>query len=163
MSYVTEYQASIDSPAIFWSDKAKQLPWFKAPKKILSVDENGIQRWFADGEMNTCYMALDHHVEQGRGEQIALIYDSPVTSTKMQFTYSELLEKVARFAGLLQINGVDKGDTVVIYMPMISEAVIAMLAAARIGAVHSVVFGGFSAHELAVRIDDAQPKLLITA
>ncbi|AGH45509.1 propionyl-CoA synthetase [Paraglaciecola psychrophila] len=163
MSYATEYQASIDSPAIFWGDKAKQLPWFKAPEKILSTDKNCIQRWFADGEMNTCYMALDHHVAQGRGEQVALIYDSPVTATKKQFSYRELLEKVSRFAGLLQANGVGKGDIVVIYMPMISEAVIAMLAAARIGAVHSVVFGGFSAHELAVRIDDAQPKLLITA
>jgi propionyl-CoA synthetase len=163
MSYATEYQNSIDSPATFWGDKAKMLPWFKAPKKILSTDENGIQRWFADGEMNTCYMALDHHVAEGRGEQVALIYDSPITATKRQFTYSELLEKVARFAGLLQANGVVKGDRVVIYMPMISEAVIAMLAAARVGAVHSVVFGGFSAHELAVRIDDAQPKLLITA
>jgi propionyl-CoA synthetase len=163
MSYTKEYQASIDSPAIFWGEKAKQLPWFKAPEKILSTDENGIQSWFADGEMNTCYMALDHHVAQGRGEQIALIYDSPVTATKMQFSYHELLEKVARFAGLLQTKGAVKGDRVVIYMPMISEAVIAMLATARIGAVHSVVFGGFSARELAVRIDDAQPKLLITA
>ena len=163
MSYATEYQASIDFPAIFWGDKAKQLPWFTAPEKILTTDENGMQRWFADGAMNTCYMALDHHVAQGRGEQVALIYDSPITATKKQFTYTELLEKVARFAGLLQANGLTKGDRVVIYMPMISEAVIAMLATARIGAVHSVVFGGFSAHELAVRIDDAQPKLLITA
>jgi propionyl-CoA synthetase len=163
MSYTTEYQAAVDSPATFWGDKAKQLPWFTAPEKILSTDKNGIQRWFADGQMNTCYMALDHHVAQGRGAQVALIYDSPVTATKSQLTYTELLEKVARFAGLLQANGVVKGDTVIIYMPMISEAVIAMLATARIGAVHSVVFGGFSAHELAVRIDDAQPKLLITA
>lgn len=163
MSYATEYQASIDAPETFWADKAKQLPWFKAPKKILSDDENGIKRWFADGEMNTCYMALDHHVAQGRGDQAALIYDSPVTDTKMQLTYNELLDKVSHFAGLLQANGVSKGDRVVVYMPMISEAVIAMLAAARIGAVHSVVFGGFSAHELAVRIDDAQPKMLITA
>ncbi len=163
MSYATEYQASIDAPEAFWADKAKQLPWFKAPEKILSDDENGIKRWFADGQMNTCYMALDHHVAEGRGEQIALIYDSPVTDTKMQLTYHELLDKVSRFAGLLQANGVSKGDRVVVYMPMISEAVIAMLAAARIGAVHSVVFGGFSAHELAVRIDDAQPKMLITA
>jgi propionyl-CoA synthetase len=163
MSYATEYQASIDAPETFWADKAKQLPWFKVPEKILSDDENGIKRWFADGEMNTCYMALDHHVAEGRGDQAALIYDSPVTDTKMQLTYSELLDKVSRFAGLLQDNGVSKGDRVVVYMPMISEAVIAMLAAARIGAVHSVVFGGFSAHELAVRIDDAQPKMLITA
>lgn len=163
MSYATEYQASIDAPEAFWADKAKQLPWFKAPEKILSDDENGIKRWFADGEMNTCYMALDHHVAEGRGDQAALIYDSPVTDTKIQLTYNELLDKVSRFAGLLQANGVSKGDRVVVYMPMISEAVIAMLAAARIGAVHSVVFGGFSAHELAVRIDDAQPKMLITA
>lgn len=163
MSYATEYQASIDSPETFWAEKAKQLPWFKAPEKILSDDENGIKRWFADGQMNTCYMALDHHVANGRGEQTALFYDSPVTDTKMQLTYSELLEKVSRFAGLMQANGVSKGDRVVIYMPMISEAVIAMLAAARIGAIHSVVFGGFSAHELAIRIDDARPKLVITA
>ena len=163
MSYQNEYQASIDSPEKFWGDKAKQLPWFKAPEKILTTDENGIHRWFSDGEMNTCYMALDHHVAQGRGQQTALIYDSPITNTKLQFTYSELLEKVACFAGLLQAKGVVKGDRVIIYMPMISEAVIAMLASARIGAVHSVVFGGFSANELAVRINDAQPKLLITA
>ena len=163
MSYAIEYQASIDSPTIFWGNKAKQVPWFKAPQKILTTDENGMHRWFADGVMNTCYMSLDYHVAQGRGEQVALIYDSPITATKKQFTYTELLEKVARFAGLLQANGLTKGDRVVIYMPMISEAVIAMLATARIGAVHSVVFGGFSAHELAVRIDDAQPKLLITA
>lgn len=163
MSYATEYQQSIDSPEAFWGDKAKQLPWFKAPEKILSDDENGMKRWFADGQMNTCYMALDYHVEQGRGDQTALIYDSPVTQTKMQLTYNELLEKVSRFAGLMQANGVGKGDRVIVYMPMISEAVIAMLAAARIGAVHSVVFGGFSSNELAVRIDDATPKLLITA
>lgn len=163
MSYITEYQASIDSPEAFWRDKANQLPWFKAPEKILSEDINGIARWFADGEMNTCYMALDYHVEQGRGQQTALIYDSPVSNSKLTLTYTELLEKVSRFAGLLQANGVGKGDRVVIYMPMISEAVIAMLASARIGAVHSVVFGGFSAHELAVRIDDAQPTALITA
>jgi propionyl-CoA synthetase len=163
MSYQTEYQASIDSPEAFWADKAAQLPWFKAPRKILSEDKNGIARWFADGEMNTCYMALDYHVEQGRGEQTALIYDSPVTDSKRQFSYSELLDKVSRFAGLMQANGVSKGDRVVIYMPMITESIVAMLASARIGAVHSVVFGGFSANELAVRIDDAQPKLLITA
>jgi propionyl-CoA synthetase len=163
MSYATEYQASIDTPEAFWGDKAKQLPWFTAPEKILSEDENGIARWFADGEMNTCYMALDHHVANGRGEQLALIYDSPITNTKLQLTYSELLSKVAHFACLLKDKGVSKGDRVVVYMPMISEAVIAMLAAARIGAIHSVVFGGFSANELAVRIDDAKPKLLITA
>ena len=163
MTYAKEYQASIDSPASFWAEKAKQLPWYKEPEQILSEDKNGMQRWFADGEMNTCYMALDYHVEQGRGEQAAIIYDSPVTGVKQSITYYELLNKVARFAGLLQANGVSKGDRVVIYMPMMSEALIAMLASARIGAVHSVVFGGFSAKELAVRIDDASPKVVITA
>lgn len=163
MSYATEYQSSIDSPEAFWASKAKLLPWYKAPEKILTDDENGIKRWFADGQMNTCYMALDYHVEQGRGEQTALIYDSPVTQSKSKLTYSELLNKVACFAGLLVAQGVKKGDRVVIYMPMINEAVIAMLASARIGAVHSVVFGGFSANELAIRIDDAKPKVLITA
>ncbi len=163
MSYNTEYQASINDPELFWREKAKDLPWFKAPEHILSEDENGIARWFADGEMNTCYMALDYHVEQGRGDQTAVIYDSPVTSSKQKITYAALLDKVAHFAGLMQSQGVGKGDRVVIYMPMITEALIAMLASARIGAIHSVVFGGFSAHELAVRIDDAQPKLLITA
>jgi propionyl-CoA synthetase len=163
MSYAKEYQSSIDTPESFWGDKAKQLDWYKAPQQILSKDENGIARWFADGEMNTCYMALDYHVAQGRGKQTALIYDSPVTQTKSKLSYSELLDEVSVFAGLLQANGVAKGDRVVVYMPMIAEAVIAMLAAARIGAVHSVVFGGFSANELALRIDDAQPKLIITA
>ena len=163
MSYNTEYQASVNDPEAFWRKKATDLPWFKAPEHILSEDDNGIARWFADGEMNTCYMALDYHVEQGRGDQTAIIYDSPVTSTKQKITYHDLLEKVAHFAGLMQSHGVGKGDRVVIYMPMIAEAVIAMLASARIGAIHSVVFGGFSAHELAVRIDDAQPTLLITA
>ena len=163
MTYASEYQESIESPETFWGNKAKQLPWFLPPSKILSTDKNGVQRWFANGEMNTCYMALDYHVQSGRGDQTALIFDSPVTHTKLQITYSEMLDKVSRFAGLLQMHGVGKGDRVVIYMPMISEAVVAMLAAARLGAVHSVVFGGFSANELAVRIDDAQPKLLITA
>jgi propionyl-CoA synthetase len=163
MNYQQEYDASINSPEEFWADKANALPWYKKATKVLSRDENGIDRWFADSEMNTCYMALDHHVENGRGEQLALIYDSPVTSTSRQYTYNELLVKVATFAGVLTEYGVKKGDTVVIYMPMIAEALIAMLAAARIGAIHSVVFGGFSANELAVRIDDAKPRLIITA
>jgi propionyl-CoA synthetase len=163
MSYVTEYNTSMNSPEEFWRDKAKQLPWYKMPTKILTKDKDGIEHWFADGQMNTCYMALDYHVQQGHGESVALIFDSPVTQTKSEFTYKELLEKVSRFAGVMHSNGVEKGDTVVIYMPMIPEALVAMLACARIGAVHSVVFGGFSAQELAVRIDDAKPKLLITA
>lgn len=163
MSYQQQYDQSIADPVGFWGNKAKNLPWFSAPSNILSKDENGIARWFADGQMNTCYMALDHHVKTGRGEQLALIFDSPVTATSTQYTYNKLLKEVALFAGTLKQYGVEKGDTVVVYMPMIAEAVIAMLACARIGAVHSVVFGGFSANELAIRIDDAKPKLIVTA
>jgi propionyl-CoA synthetase len=163
MSYQQEYKHSIESPEKFWAEKAADLDWFKPPSSILSTDENGMAQWFADGEMNTCYMALDHHVKNGRGDQLALIYDSPVTELKSRFTYQELRDNVATFAGVLKQYGVDKGDTVIVYMPMISEAIIAMLAVARLGAVHSVVFGGFSAHELAVRIDDVQPKLVVTA
>ena len=120
-------------------------------------------RWFKGGELNTCYNALDRHVENGRADQVALIYDSPVTNTIEKFTYRELLEQVSRFAGALKSLGVNKGDTVIIYMPMIPQAVVAMLACARLGAVHSVVFGGFAPHELAIRIDDAKPKLIISA
>lgn len=163
MSYREEYQSSIDDPAAFWAEKSELIQWYKPPSKILSVDENGIDRWFADGEMNTCYLALDYHVEQGRGEQTALIYDSPVTGQKKKFSYSELLEKVAICAGMLKDHGVGKGDRVVIYLPMIPEALISMLACARLGAVHSVVFGGFAPPELAVRLDDATPKVLLTA
>lgn len=163
MSYQSEYTHSIEDPEDFWSEKTQALPWFDAPKTVLSEDENGIMRWFADAQMNTCYMALDAHVKAGRGEQTALIFDSPVTASKRQLSYDELLDQVSRFAGVLRQHGVKKGDRVVIYMPMITEAVIAMLASARLGAIHSVVFGGFSAHELAIRIDDAEPSLLVTA
>lgn len=163
MSYRSEYDRSIQNPQAFWAEKAADLPWFKAPTTILSKDENGIDRWFADAEMNTAYMALDHHVEQGRGEQLALIYDSPVTGDKRQLTYLELRDQVAQFAGVLQNLGVRTGDRVIIYMPMIPEAVIAMLAVARLGAIHSVVFGGFAPHELAIRIDDAQPNVVVSA
>jgi len=163
MSYQSEYQASIEQPETFWAGKAADLPWYKQPQTILSKDENGIDRWFADGEMNTCYMAVDYHVEQGRGEQAALLYDSPVTGVKRRVTYAELQDQVARFAGVLRAKGVEKGDRVVIYMPMIPEAIIAMLATARLGAIHSVVFGGFAPHELSVRIDDAAPKVIVTA
>jgi propionyl-CoA synthetase len=163
MSYQSEYNRSIEQAENFWSEKAQDLAWFEAPKNILSEDENGVMRWFADAQMNTCYMALDAQVKAGRGKQTALIFDSPVTDTKYRLSYDELLEQVSSFAGVLRKQGVKKGDRVVIYMPMITEAVIAMLAVARLGAIHSVVFGGFSAHELAVRIDDAEPSLLITA
>jgi propionyl-CoA synthetase len=163
MSYSSEYEASIQRPGEFWTEKAKQLEWFEFPDTPLAKDANGIDRWFVDGIMNTCHMALDVHLEQGRGEQVAIYYDSPVTQTKRAITYAELTDRVATFAGALHAQGVKKGDRVLIYMPMVPEAVIAMLACARLGAVHSVVFGGFAASELAVRIDDAQPKVIVSA
>ncbi len=163
MSYLTEYNKSIASPEVFWAEKAEALEWFKKPEQILSKDENGVDRWFADGELNTAYLALDYHVKNGRAGQVALYYDSPVTASKQQYTYKELLDQVARFAGVLKRHGVDKGDRVVIYMPMVPEAAVAMLACARLGAVHSVVFGGFAPHELAVRIDDAKAKVVVAA
>lgn len=163
MSYAQEYERSIATPETFWQEKANVLPWFKAPQTILSKDDNGIYRWFCDGEMNTAYMALDHHVENGLADHNAIIFDSPVTATKTAYTYRELRDHVALFAGVLQQQGVGKGDRVVIYMPMIPQAIIAMLAVARLGAIHSVVFGGFAPHELAVRIEDAEPKVIVTA
>ncbi|MDP5207628.1 AMP-binding protein, partial [Alishewanella sp. SMS9] len=162
MSYLQEYQASVADPAKFWAHKASKIAWYKAPTTIISQYDN-VYHWFADGELNTCYLALDQQVLEGRGEQTALIYDSPVTQTKQQYTYKQLLDEVAKFAGVLQAHGVTKGDRVVIYMPMIPQAVIAMLASARLGAIHSVVFGGFAPHELAIRIDDAKPKVVISA
>ncbi len=163
MSYKAEYQRSMDDPQGFWKEQAGKLTWFKSPENILSQDEHGIYHWFEDGEMNTCYLAVDYHVEQGRGEQTAIIYDSPVSQTKTRITYAQLQEQVAKTAGMLKGLGVEKGDRVIIYMPMIPEAVVAMLAVARLGAIHSVVFGGFAAPELAVRIEDAQPKVIMSA
>lgn len=162
MSYQTEYQASVDNPAEFWAAKAQKLAWFKQPTQVVT-EQNGQYQWFADGELNTSYLALDYHVEQGRGEQTAIFYDSPVTQSKRRYSYRELRDEVAKFAGVLKAQGVSKGDRVVIYMPMIPEAAIAMLATARLGAIHSVVFGGFAPHELAVRIDDATPKVIVSA
>ncbi len=147
----------------FWADKARRLPWFEAPKTILSDGPPGQQSWFPDGVMNTCYMAVDHHVNSGRGEQTAIIYDSPVSQTKARYSYQQLLEQVQATAGMLAELGVQKGDRVVLYMPMVPEAVFAMLACARLGAIHSVVFGGFAPRELAVRIDDAQPVVVLSA
>ncbi len=163
MSYQKEYQSSIEDPEKFWGEKAGLIDWYTVPQNILSTDEHGIQRWYADGELNTSHLALDYHVENGRGEQLALIYDSPVTSQKKTYTFSELRDQVALCAGMLKQLGVEKGDRVVIYMPMIPEAAISMLACARLGAIHSVVFGGFAPPELAVRLDDAEPKVLMTA
>lgn len=163
MSYQEEFTRSLEQPESFWAAQARKIDWYREPQRILYQDEQGLYRWFGGGLMNTAYLALDYHVQQGRGSQAALIYDSPVTGTQATFTYSELLDRVARLAGGLRQLGVQRGDRVVIYMPMIPETVVAMLACARIGAVHSVVFGGFAPHELAVRIDDAQPKVLLTA
>ncbi|WP_020394402.1 propionyl-CoA synthetase [Thiolinea disciformis] len=163
MSYKAEYQRSMDDPEGFWKEKAEALKWYKFPQKILSQDSDGIYHWFADGEMNTCYMAVDVHVENGRGDQAAIIYDSPVSNTKRTITYKELQQEVAKTAGMLKGLGVEKGDRVILYMPMIPEAVIGMLAVARLGAIHSVVFGGFAPPELAVRIEDSSPKVILTA
>jgi acyl-coenzyme A synthetase/AMP-(fatty) acid ligase len=162
-TYNSEFNRSIADPEAFWMEQAQQIKWYQKPQKSISIDENGFYRWFKGGKLNTCYLALDVHIENGRGNDIALIYDSPVTQSVQKFTFSELREKVARFAGGLKKLGIEKGDTVVIYMPMIPQAVIAMLACARLGAIHSVVFGGFAPHELALRIDDAKPKAIITA
>jgi len=161
--YEEVFQRSIEDPAGFWGEAAEAIDWYKKWDKVLDDSNKPFYRWFAGGELNTCYNALDRHVERGRADQTALIYDSPVTNTIQKFTYAELLDMVARFAGGLKGIGVGKGDTVIIYMPMIPQAAIAMLACARLGAVHSVVFGGFAPHELAIRIDDAKPKVVITA
>ncbi len=163
MGYQQQYQQSLDDKQAFWAQQAEQLAWFKQPTQILSPAEHGGHRWFADGELNSCYLAVDHQVQSGRGEQVALYYDSPATNSKKAITYQQLLDDVRHFAGVLKAQGIEKGDRVVIYMPMVPEAAVAMLACARLGAVHSVVFGGFAANELAIRINDAEPKLVITA
>ncbi|WP_024448024.1 propionyl-CoA synthetase [Mycolicibacterium iranicum] len=157
------FDASINDPTAFWADAANGVTWTKPPQRILDDSNPPFYRWFPDAELNTCANALDRHLDDGRGEQPALIYDSAVTDTKRVYTYAELLDQTARFAGVLRSLGVGKGDRVVIYMPMIPEAVIAMLACARLGAVHSVVFGGFAPHELAVRIDDVRPTVVVSA
>jgi propionyl-CoA synthetase len=146
-----------------WRQAAQDIYWYRSPNVVLDDANPPFYRWFPDGVTNACYNALDIHVAQGRGEQLALLYDSPVTGSKAQFTYAQLLHEVARFAGVLAALGVAAGDRVLIYMPMVPEAAIAMLACARIGAIHSVVFGGFASHELAVRIDDATPRVIVAA
>lgn len=163
MSYLDIYQQSIEQPELFWREQAEQIKWYELPETILSQDEHGFYRWFSGGKLNTSYLALDVHIEEGRGAQLAMIYDSPATDSQQKFTFLELRDEVAKFAGGLKNLGVEKGDRVIIYMPMVPEAVIAMLACARLGAVHSVVFGGFAPNELAVRIDDAKPKVIVTA
>ncbi|MFJ4054277.1 propionyl-CoA synthetase [Pseudomonas sp. NPDC089743] len=163
MTYQHDYAHSIADPAAFWAEQAKQLAWYRQPTLTLQENPDGTHRWFADGRLNSCYLALDRQIELGRGEQAALIYDSPVTGVQQVFSYNQLRDEVARLAGLLRRLGVGKGDGVIIYMPMVPQAAMAMLACARIGAVHSVVFGGFAANELALRIDDARPSVLLTA
>lgn len=157
------FKRSLEDPAGFWGEAAEGVHWYKKWEKVLDDSRQPFYRWFAGGEVNTCYNALDLHVEQGRGNQPALIYDSPVTNSTTTFAYRALRDKVATFAGALAHLGVGKGDRVIIYMPMVPEAVVAMLACARLGAVHSVVFGGFAANELAARFDDAKPKVVVSA
>jgi propionyl-CoA synthetase len=163
VSYEAEYRRSLTDPEGFWADRAREIPWLRFPDTILGQDERGAWRWFQGGTTNTAWLALDRHVEAGRGDRIALIYDSPVTGRIERISYQALTERVARVAGALQGLGVGRGDRVVVYMPMVPEAAVAMLACARIGAVHSVVFGGFAPRELALRIDDAEPKAILSA
>ena len=162
-TYADTYRESIEDPVAFWREVARGIDWFEFPSAILDKDHFGTDRWFRGGKLNTAWLALDRHVDAGRGEQTALIYDSPVTGRIERFTFAALTRRVAKVAGGLRALGVAKGDRVIVYMPMIPEAVIAMLACARIGAVHSVVFGGFAAPELALRMDDAQPKVILSA
>ena len=157
------HRQSVLFPVEFWEQEARKIDWFEFPQKIHSKDSYELDRWFEGGKLNTSYLALDRHVEAGRGSQPALIWDSPVTENQKVYTYTELRDAVALFAGGLRNLGVELGDRIIIYMPMVPEAIIAMLACARIGAVHSVVFGGFAAHELAIRINDARPKLILCA
>src|SRR6266516_2171388 len=161
--YAEEFHRSLTDPEGFWGEAAKDIDWYQAPTVVLDRSRAPFYRWFTDGVLNTCFNALDRHVRSGRGDQAALIYDSPVTSSQRTYTYAELLDEVARFAGVLRGLGVGQGDRVIVYLPMIPEAAIAMLACARIGAVHSVVFGGFSADSIRDRIADSGAVALITA
>ena len=161
--YQQIYDSSINNKEDFWKKVAEDIFWYKKPSKILNSSNPPFYRWFEDGTTNTCYNAIDHHINNGNGNKIAIIYDSPITGTKKTFTYKTLKEEVSLFAGALVNQGVSKGDRVIIYMPMIPEAVIAMLACGRIGAIHSVVFGGFAANELASRIDDSKAKIIVSA
>jgi propionyl-CoA synthetase len=162
-NYSAIHRASIENPEEFWAEAAEGIDWDKRWDSVLDNPDPMTYRWFTGGRLNTCYNALDRHVERGRGDQAAIIYDSAVTDSKRTITYSELLSEVENFAGVLAAHGVGKGDRVIAYMPMIPEAIVAVLACARLGAVHSVVFGGFAANELATRIDDAKPKAIVSA
>ena len=162
-TYLEAWQRSIADPQSFWGEAARAVSWYRDPTVVLDNSTPASPRWFADGVLNSCFNAVDRHVENGHGERLAVIYDSPVTGTKKTYTYTEFRDEVALFAGVLRELGVGKGDRVVIYLPMIPEALVSMLACARLGAVHSVVFGGFAAHELALRIADARPKVVVSA
>jgi len=161
--YQSAFRRAKENPSEFWLEAAQNVHWDKSPTKALNSDNSPFNKWFEDGQINACYNALDIHVDNGRADQIALVYDSPITNKQRKFTYLELRDAVAQFAGAIAAEGVTRGDRVLIYMPMIPEAIIAVLACARLGAVHCVVFGGFAAKELAVRIDDCEPKLVLTA
>ena len=161
--YETMHRQSLSEPERFWAEAARTLEWSRTWDSVLSTGPDGRWQWFAGGEANTCWNALDRHVRDGRGEQLALVYDSPLTHSLRTLTYAELLDQTAKFAGALRVLGVGKGDRVLLYMPVIPEAIVAMLACARIGAIHSVVFGGFAAREVATRIIDAGPKLIVAA
>lgn len=163
MTYNEIYSQSIDSPEQFWETQAKELDWFTNPKTILAKDKNDYPLWFEDGELNICYLAIDKHINDGFGDQVAMIFDSPVTQNVKRYTYNEVKSEVAKLAGGLLSLGLKTGHTAIIYMPMIPQAAFAMLACARIGVTHSVVFGGFAPHELAIRIDDCKPRAIITA
>ena len=163
MVYSDIYNGWKNDPEGFWLDAAKAIDWVKAPTKALNDDNAPLYEWFTDTQVNTCYNAVDRHVEAGHGSRIAIIHDSPITGTKHNITYAELQTRVASLAGALRAKGIEKGDRVIIYMPMVPEALEAMLACSRLGAIHSVVFGGFAANELAVRIDDCKPKAIIAA
>ena len=160
--YKDTYESWKRDPEGFWEQAAREIDWFKPATQILE-EKNGLSRWFVGAETNSCWNALDRHVKAGNGDRTALIYDSAMLGRVKKFTYAELLDKVATFAGVLQRHGIKKGDRVLIYMPMVPQAAVAMLACARLGAIHSVVFGGFAAKELATRIDDAKPKLIVSA
>ncbi len=157
------FKRSIEDKENFWKEQAQEIQWFKFPAQILSKDKNDYPQWFSDGELNMCYLCIDKHIEDGFGEQTAIVYDSPVTGRKKKYTFNQAKEEIAKLAGGLVSLGLQKGDTAVIYMPMIPQTLFAMLACARIGVIHNVVFGGFAPHELVVRIDDCKPKALITA
>ena len=163
MIYQEAFQESIENPESFWGKAAEEIVWEKKWDRVLDDSKSPFTKWFPGGRLNTCFNAVDVHVQQGRGNQTAVIYDSPVTNTIKKFTFNELKERVSRIAGFLKGLGVQKGDTVLIYMPMIPEALMSMLACARLGAIHSVVFGGFAPRELAIRIDDARPKVILSA